>query len=286
MVIFKGDETTAYRDPACCFFEGNYHLFFTVSLKKQGYMYNYVATSKSSDLINWTEPEIITETDNLKNYCSPGNVLEHNGEYIICLTSYPMPLPFEECYFADETARLYTISTKDFKTFSSPQKIYAKGKTCSLEDEGRMIDPFIFKNKNEFLLFFKQHGIGLSVSKDMKNWKFEGITPGGENTCVINQGDKFLLIHSPENGIGVKESLDLKNWEDKGVFTLEQEKWDWASGRLTAGFAIESNGGTKYKYILFFHGSRKDIYPETHGAATLACAFTNDFKTFSFKPYL
>ena len=43
MVLFKGSEEIAYRDPACCFFEGKYHLFFTLSIKKEGYMYNHVA---------------------------------------------------------------------------------------------------------------------------------------------------------------------------------------------------------------------------------------------------
>ena len=35
MIIFKGNETVAYRDPACYYFEGRYHLFFTLSIKKK-----------------------------------------------------------------------------------------------------------------------------------------------------------------------------------------------------------------------------------------------------------
>ena len=145
-----------------------------------------------------------------------------------------------------------------------------------------MIDPFLFEKDGEFLLFFKQNGISLSVSTDLENWEFRGSIPGGENTCILKKEENFLLIHSPNNGIGLKESTDLKTWEDKGVHTLEQQNWDWSSGRLTAGFAMESNGGTKYKYVLFFHGSKQESFPETHGDATLACVFTDDFKTFSF----
>ncbi len=37
-----------------------------------------------------------------------------------------------------------------------------------------------------------------------------------------------------------------------------------------------------YRYIVFFHGSRADSYPETHGAASLAYAYTNDFEQYYF----
>lgn len=247
-------------------------------------MYNHVAMSTSEDLLHWTAPKLLTQSDNLKNYCSPGCIIEKDGEFILCFTSYPMPKPFSERSIADGTARLYLMRTKDFKHFSDPEKIYAKGKSCDFAEEGRMIDPFLIRKDNKYLLYFKQNGVSLSVSEDLENWQFKGSTPGGENACVIEADGKYLLIHSPQNGIGIMESTDLKNWEDKGVSTLEQAHWDWASGRLTAGFAMKSSGGTKYKYILFFHGSRKDSVPETHGDATLACAFTNDFKTFSYEP--
>lgn len=283
MVIFKGNETTAYRDPACYFFNGRYYLFFTLSKKQNGYMYNHVAISSSDNLVSWTEPKILTPTDNLKNYCSPGCVIEKDGEFIVCITSYPMPKPYLECDMADDTARLYIMRTKDFVNFSQPEKIYAKGKSCEFSSEGRTIDPFLIKKGDKYFLYFKQNGVSLSTSSDLENWQFIGSTPGGENACVIEHDGKYLLIHSPRNGIGIKESTDLENWQDIGITTLDQDSWDWASGRLTAGFAMKSCGKTKYKYVVFFHGSKKESIPETHGEATLAIAFTNDFKTFSYE---
>lgn len=279
-IIFNGNEKTAYRDPACYYYEGNYHLFFTVSEKENGYMFNRVAHSVSVDLKKFTEPELITEKDIAKNFCSPGNVIEHNGEYLICITSYPMPFPYSQKSCADDTARLFFIKTKDFKTFSSPERIFPKGRACV--DEGRMIDPFIFNNGNEYLLFFKQNGVSLSCSQDLINWEFIGHTEGGENACVIKEGDRYILIHSPHNGIGIKESYDLKTWTDIGIYTLDQERWDFASGRLTAAFAMPAKDACGYKYIVFFHGSRADSYPETHGSASLAYAYTNDFKKYYF----
>ena len=35
-VIFKGSENIAYRDPACYYYNGEYHLFFTFSEKENG----------------------------------------------------------------------------------------------------------------------------------------------------------------------------------------------------------------------------------------------------------
>ena len=280
-VIFKGDEKIAYRDPACYYYNGEYHLFFTFSEKENGYMYNRVGHSRSSDLRVFSEPELITVKDYAWNYCSPGNVVKYGDEYLICVTSYPMKMPYSERSSADETARLFFIKTKDFKSFSSPERIYPKGRENT--NEGRKIDPFVFeKAEDEFLLFFKQNGVSVSKSANLRDWIFIGSADGGENACVIEDNGKYILIHSPENGIGIKESDDLITWKDIGVHILEQESWEWARGRLTAAFAMRPKTECEYKYIVFFHGSRADSSPETHGAASLAFAYTNDFNTYFF----
>ena len=285
-IIFNGNDKKAFRDPAAVFFDGRYHLFFTESIKENVFMYNFVAHSESIDLIHWTEPRVITEKDRLKNYCSPGSIVKYKDEFFICITSYPMPKPYDEQFFADDTARLYFIKTTDFKSFSKPELIYAKG-SDDIEKMGRMIDPFVLvdkDNSDRYLLFFKQNGISMSESYDMKNWKFIGSADAGENACVIVKDGKYMLIHSPEDGIGIKISEDFSSWEDKGVIYLNRKCWDWANGRLTAAFAMETCGKTKYKYIVFFHGSRREFPPETHGAATLAAAYTDDFINFSYEP--
>lgn len=280
MIILKGNDKYAYRDPACFYKDGIYYLFFTVSEKDGGYMYNRVAISESKDLKSWTEPRIITERNVNTNYCSPGNIIEHNGEYIICLTSYPMPFTYETQHWADESARVFTMRTKDFKTFTEPELLNPKG-DIPQADIDRMIDPFIIKKDKYFYLFFKQNGVSFSRSEDLKNWEFLGNTKGGENACVIEQNGEYILIHSPENGIGFAKSKDLESWEEFGFTTLNQSEWKWAEQRLTAGFAMEAPKDFEYKYILFFHGS-ENVFPETHGNATLAVTFTNDFKDFYY----
>ena len=113
-IIFHGSPTVAYRDPTCIWAEGRYHLFFTVSQKENGYMYNFVAHSESEDLRSFSDPVILTEKDCRKNFCSPGNVIKHDDEYLLCVTSYPMPHPFAQKPSADDTARLFFIKTKNF----------------------------------------------------------------------------------------------------------------------------------------------------------------------------
>ena len=283
-IIFKGNEKYAYRDPACIFAEGVYHLFFTISEKCDGYMYNFVAHSTSRDLKSFSEPEIITERDKKKNFCSPGDVIRVGDKYRIFVTSYPMPDPFSVRWFADDSARLFFIETEDFVHFSEPERIYPKGKGCT--DEGRMIDPYVIEDKGDvgrFLLLFKQNGVSISESRDLVNWKYLGRIDGGENACVVSVGDKYVMLHSPENGIGVKESHDLASWCEVGVFLPKESLEEWASGRLTAAFAMENpDTSAEYKYIVFFHGSVSDSYPETHGKASLAMYFTNDFKEYKF----
>ncbi len=283
-IIFHGNEKLAYRDPACIYKDGTYHLFFTVSEKCDGYMYNFLAHSESSDLVSFSDPKIITKKDKNLNFCSPGSILKVGDRYIISVTSYPMPEPYSVKWIANDEARLYFIETKDFLEFSEPKRIYPKGDDC--EDEGRMIDPFLLKDKDDserYILLFKQNGVSMSDSRDLKSWNYLGRVDGGENACIVVEDGRYILIHSPENGIGVKISENLTDWQDIGLFMPKESHSDWASGRLTAAFAMRCpDADAPYKYIVFFHGSRADSYPETHGAASLAMYYTNDFKEYIF----
>ena len=278
MVIFEGNEKIAYRDPTCFYHGGKYHLFFTVSELDGEYMYNRIGRSTSEDLVNWTEPVLITERSRFTNYCSPGNIIQHNGEYVICFTSYPMPEPYRVRHWANDDARLFTMRTKDFEVFSEPRILNPKTGTDKAQI-GRMIDPFIIEKDGYYYIYFKQNGVSFSISADMESWEFLGNTSGGENACVIEHNGRYLLIHSPENGVAFSESEDLLNWREKGHTVLYQDRWEWSKGRLTAAFATETAPGSKYRYIMFFHGSR-DVFPETHGQASLAYVFTDDFKEF------
>ena len=88
-ILFEGDATTAYRDPAALYHDGVFHLFFTlVKTEADGQVFLYTATSRSSDLASWSEPRILTPRDREKNYSSPGNVIRFGGQWVLCLQTY------------------------------------------------------------------------------------------------------------------------------------------------------------------------------------------------------
>ncbi|WP_339924470.1 hypothetical protein [uncultured Cyclobacterium sp.] len=55
-IIFSGNDSVAYRDPAVLFNENTFHLYYTVVRSENGLIYSYTATSHSQDLINWDWP--------------------------------------------------------------------------------------------------------------------------------------------------------------------------------------------------------------------------------------
>ena len=261
-VIFKGDETTAYRDPAVLFYENEFYLFFTLVRTEEGKIYSYTALSHSADLKNWSPAKIITPRDQSLDFCSPGNIIRYNGEWIICLQTYPRPdyTADQKPRYGTANARLYIMRSKDLENWSTPEIMKVKGSDKEIADMGRMIDPYLLEDKDEkgkWWCFYKQNGVSMSYSYDLFNWTFFGYTESGENVCVLNEDNEYILIHSPSNGIAIKRSSDLKNWNDWGkLITLGQNEWDWARGRITAGTVINLKENEKIgKYIMFFHGS-------------------------------
>ena len=279
-VVFKGDETRAYRDPAAFFFDGTCYLFYTYSIRKNGFMYNHIAVSESKDTVHWSSPKVLTPTDLNLNFSSPGNVIKFGDYYYVFICSYPMPYSINEKSFANENARLFYIRTADFNSFSEPERIYPKGKDCPFGLEGRMIDPYVFSREDTYYLYFKSNGIAFSKSDNIFDWEYIGKFDGGENVCVIDYKGGYRMLHSPDDGIGLMDSEDAVNWTDKGMLNLDKKTLGISDGRLTAGFAVEYNNKGKNGWLIFFHQSKKDVYPETHGQASLACVFTNDFNEF------
>lgn len=262
-IVFEGNDHTAYRDPAVLYEDGIFHLFFTVvEIEPDDSIYSYVAYSQSPDLVNWTNVVKLTEKNQRLNYSSPGNVIKFKDEWILCFQTYPRPdyTSKQQIRFGDETARLFIMRSKDLKKWTEPELLRVKGDDVSREDMGRMIDPYLVEDKDEkgkYWCFYKQNGVSLSYSYDLKSWTFFGHTQAGENACVLVENDEYILFHSPHNGIGIKQSNDLKNWADwGGLITLGQDHWNWAKGRLTAGTVLDMRKLKEVgKYIMFFHGS-------------------------------
>ena len=91
-VIFRGDATTAYRDPTVIHHDGWFRLFFTlVKIEPDKRPFSYTAWSKSRDLVEWSEPVVFTPRNQNLNYGSPGNIIRHGDRWVLCLQTYPRP---------------------------------------------------------------------------------------------------------------------------------------------------------------------------------------------------
>ena len=278
-IIFRGDERTAYRDPAAIFHDGCFHLFFTLAtITEDGGVFLRIAKSTSRDLISWTTPRILTPADNSLNYSSPGNIIRFRDRWVLCLQTYPRPNGEK---WGNESSRLWTMSSDDLENWESPRLLRVSGPDIPREKMGRMIDPFLVQDRQDpgkWWCFYKQNGASMSWSRDLENWTPFGRIEAGENCCVIQNEDGYTLFHSPDNGIGVKHSTDLVHWTDKETFYLGQAGWPWAQGRLTAGFVLDLRAEPSCgRALLFFHGSgpeNEDVYFDNHASLGLAWSDT------------
>ncbi len=284
-VLFLGNEHTAYRDPAVLYQNGKFFLFMTlVEIEPDGFIYMYIAATKSKDLMHWSPLTKLTPRDQNLNYSSPGNVIRFHDEWLLCIQTYPRPgytikqMPG----YGNKDARLFILRSKDLENWSEPELLKVKGPDVAVDDMGRMIDPYLLEDKDEpgkYWCFFKQNGVSMSYTRDFINWTYSGHTESGENVCVLTDNNDYILFHSPPNGIGIKRSKDLKTWYNWGdLITLGQAGWPWAKGRITAGAVIRLSNNPKARYLMFFHGSGplKETEGDFDKNASVGMAWSND----------
>jgi len=292
-ILFAGDERCAYRDPAAVYHSGMFFLYFTfVEIEEDGRVYSYTAMSTSRDLAHWSDKRIITPKDQSLNYCAPGNVIRFGGRWVLCLQTYPRPgaryTGGQRPPGGDKTSRVFVMTSDDLVDWSPPRLLKVKGPDVAVADMGRMIDPFLFEDKDEpgkWWCFYKQNGVSMSWSRDLETWTYFGRADSGENVCVLVEDNAYFLFHSPQNGIGIKRSMDLKHWQDvDDVITLGQKDWSWAKGRLTAGFVMDMRKEAGIgKYIMFFHGSGPECEKVNFDKnASIGIAWSDDLVTWNW----
>lgn len=180
------------------------------------------------------------------------------------------------------------MHSRDLVTWSRPELLRVKGDAIPDAQAGRMIDPFLLRCDDDsgplFYCFFKQNGISRSVSRDLIHWNFLGSCDGGENVCIIRDGDEFLMVHSPANGIAFRRSRDLVTWRDCGCTFLGSAGWEWARGRITAGFLLDLRAEPEIgKILLFYHATGPE--DETKIFDTHACigvAWSDDLRRWEY----
>lgn len=259
-VILKGDLLSAYRDPAVYYENGKFYLFCTYVDNRDNGPFLTTVLSTSENLVDWTHPRELTPRDKSLNFSSPGNVIKHGDDYYLCLQTYCRENGEK---YGNDRCRVWTMKSRDLETWEKPQLLRVKGDIPN-EALGRMIDPYLIQDiseKGKWWCLYKQNGVSMSYSYDLEHWTFSGYTNSGENVCVIktfsDDTPSYLVFHSPPNGIGVLKSSNLIDFEDTGkLITLGQDTWDWAKGRITAGFVLDLTSEPEYgKYLMFFHGS-------------------------------
>ncbi|MBQ1866353.1 MAG: hypothetical protein II151_05450 [Bacteroidales bacterium] len=288
--ILVGNDTLAFRDPAAVYNDGVFHLFFSMVRIEADSIFSYVATSSSRNLRDWSEPRILTARDQSLSYSSPGDVIRFGDEWVICFQTYPRPgyVRSEMPRYGNENARLFIMRSRDLENWSEPELLKVKGDTPE-EEMGRMIDPYLVEDRDEpgkWWCFYKQNGVSSSWSYDLINWTYDKHIPGGENVCILRDGNGYVMFHSPQNGIGIKRSSDLRNWSDvEPLVTLGQDGWEWAKGRITAGFVLDCRDVPSVrKYIMFLHGSGP--FKETEGDfdknSSIGIAWSDDLSSWSW----
>lgn len=279
-ILLEGNERVAYRDPCVYYKDGIFFLFFTmVETEADGSVFLYVAMTETRDFCSFSPVKKLTVRDRKCNYSSPGNILFFRGGYHLCFQSYCRENGEK---FGNERCRLFHSSSSDLRHWSRPELIPVKGSKLKVEEMGRMIDPFWFFDRNDhekIWCLFKQNGISSAWSRDLKEWNFSGRMDGGENVCVVADDKCYYLWSSPENGILLQTSEDLKHWNRNGnPITLGQNQWDWARGRLTAGFVLDlRNNPDVGLALLFYHGTGPEdesVIFDTH--ACIGIAWSDD----------
>jgi len=283
-IILGGSDKSAYRDPTVYYENGKFYLFCTYVECFDDGPFLTTVESVSDDLINWTTPREITPRDRSLNFSSPGNIVKYEGAYYLCVQTYCRENGEK---YGNERSRLYTMRSCDLVNWEHPELIRVKG-NVPIENMGRMIDPFIVNDMNDpkkWWCLYKQNGVSMSYSYDMKNWTYHGKTECGENVCVLYDNDSYLIFHSPKNGIGMLRTKDFVSFEKAGdLITLGQENWDWAKGRITAGFVLDVKKHPEYgKYVMFFHGSGpEDESTMFDHHASIGIAWSDDLTTWEY----
>jgi len=201
-ILFRGDATTAYRDPAVIYHDGWFRLFFTlVKIEPDKRPFSYNRVEQEPGLGKWSEPVIFTPRDQNLNFGSPAT-----SSATATGGAVSPNLPASERREVWQRLRAHLDHAQHRPgNVGPPELLRVKGPDVPVAHMGRMIDAYLLEDKDElgkWWCFYKQAGMSMSWSRDLQTWTYAGRTSAGENACVIIDGDDYVLFHSPANGLG------------------------------------------------------------------------------------
>lgn len=260
------------RDPAIWYGNGKMLCFHTtVEEDEPGQRRLFLDLSETDDLVKWTTRRL---SPSPLNFSSPGNLFEADGEYVLCLQSYPIT-PGE--LWANDTCRLYLMRSKDLLTWSEPEQLVIDRENPAWSASPRKIDPFVVRHDGQWYCLYKTEGkFGILRSDDLKSWHeftdrpilTSKEMPDGatiENPALLpdGQGGWILFISPcrPGRGIGIARSRNLVDWDD--IRYLDLPVPAWAKNGISAGMVLDlrESGGD---YLMAFHGEDSE---HSHSAA-------------------
>jgi sucrose-6-phosphate hydrolase SacC (GH32 family) len=201
--------------------DGTFHMVWTAGWTEKGIGY-----SSSKDLIHWSEQKYFPVMENepaARNCWAPEISYDKQKRQFLIIWATTIPGRFPDSEEAGDTGynhRIYSVTTKDFETFSETKLFYDKG--------FNVIDATINNDGRNYIMFVKdetrtppQKNIRITTSNSLygpysapsepitgKYWA-EGPTSMKIKDTWYVYFDKYT-----EKKMGLVISKDLKNWED------------------------------------------------------------------------
>jgi hypothetical protein len=222
--------------------DGIFHMVWTAGWTERGIGY-----ASSEDLVNWSEQKylmVMEKEPTARNCWAPEIIYDKKNKQFLIFWATTIPGRFPESEKAGDTGynhRIYSVTTKDFKTLSETRLFY---------DEGfNVIDATIINSGKNYVMFVKdetrtpaQKNIRVTRSRNLYgpystpsdpitgNYWAEGPTSVKIKDTWYVYFDKYT-----EKKMGAVISRNLINWEDIS------EKVNFPDG-VRHGTIIEVNG--------------------------------------------
>lgn len=274
----------ARRDPAAIELDGVVHVFHTVVDVTTDPLSLWIEVTTSTDLKQWTAPERVTPPG--PNFSSPGNIVRRDGEWILCLQSYPIP---RGGVYADDRCRLWTMRSTDLRRWSAPVEL----RITDGSGARRRIDPFLVETEDAVLCLHKDAGAirALRSTDAMSSWQSvtgpalvdPGSLPTGEtveNPAVLASpgGGWLLFASSVRPGRGIRVARGESPWTWGPSTELDLPTVSWAPGGLSAATVL-ATPGRAHPWTMFLHAEADDPH-----LADLTLLVSDDLDTWRALP--
>lgn len=220
------------KDEAIVWFAGRWHMLFSYvrnDSKSPGDVYWNIATSTSTDLIQWTPPSPWPAQTGALGVASPEVTREPDGTFVVTYQSDPGQVDGAQ-------ARLYYRTSADLENWSAPQPL-AQNLAPAADD--RMIDGSLAWTSHGLILGYKAGLAGNAQAFEIA-WSPDGSLSGpwkyvGKPDIVVYGGtverDEFVAVDGRWRLLATSNTLD-QPW----IFELagnpdQPTGWlDWTSG--------------------------------------------------------